>query len=678
MFFEITDRGDNFAVAAPCNPDSRACDAAVPPVARDASTDVVVTCAPRAPGPHTADLHITTSAGTRLAAPIALTCTGLAADRPVIAVSPTAVNLGTVEQLNASARTTVRVTNTGIGALQLLAVQIVDSGTGAAPDWTYTARAPCGPTIPATCPLGEAESLDVDLTFDPSAIGLRDATLLINYNDTADRSISVPLRGIGRGATLELVGGATTLDFGTLPLDVTAALTIEVVNRGTRDLVDASAALTPPVAGFAVTASTFTVVPGMPTPITVSCTPTTAGTLAGTLRLVAPDVQTEPINVQLHCTGDPAMKLTATPPAILLGEIRIATEAITQIALASLGGPLALTSAALDLPDPRLSIASLPAMTPAMLELSATPDLEGPLTNHLTITPATGPALSVAITGTAVAAEYAVPAAVSLGTFCVQQPTTTRSVGLVSTGSATLGVAAPSLQRTDSPFDLEQVAPLAYPAELPPLSRALVTVTPKRQTEPGPVSDTLVWTTDIEGPSATAQTTLSAMFVDDGPAVAPTSLTFPGTTIHLDNGKVQPVTLRNCSSSPLQLDPPQIPTPFTIDSPSFPSVLMPGETATFGVGFHPTRLGVVTRELVITSPQLRDTVFIVTLTGEGISDGGGSGSGSVDTDFDSTSFYACGSCATSDASGALALGLAMLCIIAPQHRRRRSRARRAT
>jgi hypothetical protein len=185
------------------------------------------------------------------------------------------------------------------------------------------------------------------------------------------------------------------------------------------------------------------------------------------------------------------------------------------------------------------------------------------------------------------------------------------------------------------------------------------------------------WTTDIEGTGATAQTMLSATFVDDGPAVAPTSLTFPETTIHLDEGKAQLVTLRNCSNSALQIDPPQIPVPFTIDTPSFPSVLMPGETATFGVGFHPTRVGLVTRELVITSPQLRDTMFIVTLTGEGVADNGGSGSGVVDPGFTSTSFYACGSCATNDASGALALGIAALCIAAPR-RRRRSAVRRGS
>ena len=38
-----------------------------------------------------------------------------------------------------------------------------------------------------------------------------------------------------------------------------------------------------------------------------------------------------------------------------------------------------------------------------------------------------------------------------------------------------------------------------------------------------------------------------------------------------------------------QLDAPQVPAPFSIDSPNFPTALKPGEVAAFSVGFHPTK-----------------------------------------------------------------------------------------
>ena len=477
VFFELTDLASNFAVAAPCNPDARECDAAVPPVAKTASIDVIVTCAPRAVGPQSAQLYITTSAGSRLVAPITMTCTGLAASAPVLAVSPTAIDLGTVQQLDASATATVHLANTGVGMLELLALQIVDSGTGAALDWSYSAHAPCTATIPATCPLDGGAAIDIDLTFDPSAIGVRDATLLVNYHDTADRSTSIPLHGIGRGATLELVGGVRTLDFGTLPLGVTASLTVDLVNRGSRNLTDATFALVPANPAFTVAPGAmpgpmFAVTTVAPTTLTVSCTPTAAGKLTSSLHLTAADVASTPIVIALRCTGDPAMTVTATPPAVLFGELRLGSQAMPSVTIASVAAPVALLGAALATPDPRITLSTLPAITPAVIELAAAPDSDAPLDNRLIITPATGPALDIPISGVVVTAKYAVPSAISLGTFCVQQPTTPRTIVLASTGTATLGLAAPALQRADSPFDLELVAPLRYPAEIPALARA--------------------------------------------------------------------------------------------------------------------------------------------------------------------------------------------------------------
>jgi len=672
LFFEITDPAGNFAIARPCNPDARACDAAVVPAPNSASTEIAVTCTPRSAGPQTADLYITTSAGTRLAAPIALACTGVAATTPVLSVSPTVIDLGAVEQVDATATTTLHLSNAGTGPLVLLDLQIVDSDSGAAPDWSYAAQLPCAPTIPGACTLDTGGAVDLAVSFDPSALGVRDATLIVHYHDTADRSTAIPLRGTGHGPTLELLGGAAKLNFGTLPLDTPGELAIQVVNRGTRALTGATATLMPPVAGLTVTpGSMITVSPTAPTTITVGCELAAAGIASSTLRIEAADVLSPPIDLAVTCTADPAQLLFATPPALLLGELRVDAQAMAPFELDSVGGPIDLGGARFTTPDPALSLGPLPAMTPATLDLLAKPTLEGPLDNLLEVTPTTGPALAIPISGTAVIAKYAVPSAISLGTFCVEQPTAARSIALSSTGSATLGISTPALKRADSPFDLTLVAPLAFPAELVPTARAVVTITPKRQTIGQTVMDTLVWTTDAD--EAIAQTTLTATFVDAGPAVSPTLLAFPPTPIHLDSGTAQQVTLRNCSVSPLELDPPQIPAPFTIDSPSFPSVLAPGETVTASVGFHPTRVEHFMRELVITSPQLRDVTFVVTLIGDGTADGSGSGSGSgsgnVTTGVDSKSFYACGSCATGGTSSALALTLAALVLLVPRRRR---------
>lgn len=662
LFVESDDLAGNFRVAAPCNPDARECDAPVRVVPPGGTTAVVVTCAPRAAGLQSAALRIATGAGTRLPAPIALTCTGTPATTPVLAVAPGTVDVGTVEQIAATARTTVHLSNVGSGALDLLDIQIVDEGTGGAADWSYLAGPPCAPAIPATCTLAAGETTDLELAFDPSAIAARDATLLINYHDTADRSTSIPLRGVGHGATLEIVGGQTILDFGALPLDATAALTFQLANHGTRNLAGGAIAAMPAGAPFSVAPSSFAAATSAPTTITATCHPTTAGMFTADLQISASDAQRSPIDVALRCTGDAATVLTATPPALHLGEVRLATQLPrrTTIAAAS-GAPIGLATARLETPDPDLSVTGAPATTPAMIELVAAPQREGDLAARILVTPSSGPPLAVAVTGTAVAASYAVEDTVSLGTFCVEQPTTPAILALSSGGTATIALAAPALQSADSPFDLELVAPLAYPSPLAARDRALVAATPKRRSVAGLVSDDLVWTTDVAGATA-AHTKLTATFVDNGGAIAPSALSFGPTPIHLDLRNAQQLTLQNCDVSALQLDRPQIPSPFTLDSPDLPRQLRPGETTTFSVGFHPTKLGVVAKTLVITSPQLRDDLA-VTLTGEGIAAGGSGGTTGTGGDIGPTSFYACSGCSAPDPSAPIALAAAALCIV---------------
>lgn len=666
LFIETTDPAANFTVAAPCNPDARGCDAAVPLARPGDATAVVVTCNPRTAEDHAATLHVASSAGIR-APPIALTCTGQATSTAVIAVVPSTIDVGAIETMNGMATATVHVANAGGDVLRLSDIQLVDAGAGGAADWRYTAHSPCGTTVPPTCALAAGESVDLDLVFDPSAIGARGAALLINFRDTADRTTAIPLRGIGRGATLELVGPRAILDFGVLPLDTPATLTFQVANRGTRDLSAGMVTLLPPGPPFTVSpASSFTVATAAPTTFTATCRAAASGTFTAHAQLTAGDAASAPIDITLRCTGDPAMLLTATPPAVLLGEVRLARQITRPIAIASTAAPT-LSSATLETAIPGMTLRGGPGPLPAMLELAVAPQSDGDLANRILVTPSMGPARAIAISGSAVTAKLSVPALVSLGTFCVEQPTMPRLVQLTSSGTGTIGAMAPVLQSSDSAFDLELVAPLAYPSVLAPNQRAIVSATPKRRTAAGFVTDDLIWTTDVENATA-AHTKLTATFVDNGTAIAPDMLTFGSTPIHVDTRNAQQVTLQNCDVSALQLESPQIDAPFSIDSPPPPNVLRPGQTMTFSVGFHPTRLGAVTKTLTITSAQLT-TPLMVALSGTGIAMVGDPTGDASTPDLAHTSFYACSSCASGDASSAVALAIAALCVVLPRRRR---------
>jgi MYXO-CTERM domain-containing protein len=584
---------------------------------------------------------------------------------PVLSVMPPSVDAGRVER-PATTTATVRIANAGTGTLKLLALQLLDGGTGAATDWSLTPGAPCGTTVPPSCALSDGQSADLDLTFDPSSLGVRNATLLVNYHDTADRSIAIPLRGVGVGPTLEIVGAPAMLDFGTLPAGVAGTLSLNVTNHGTRDLADGAIAITPSGSPFSAGTGNLAVTTSAATSVTITCTPP-AGMFTASLQLSAPEVPGPPIQIGLRCAGDPAQVLVAGPPAILLGEVRLGVPARANIGIGSQAGPIALTGAALTPAIPGLTVRGTPATTPVVLELTAAPQAEGSLDSQLTVT-RTGVPLAIAVTGSAVTASVSAPSAVSLGTFCVQQPTTPRIVILTSTGSATVGLSAPALQSAMSPFDLALVAPLDYPNMLAPHERAFVAVTPRQRGDVGMVSDDLVWTTDAG--AAPTLTTLTATFIASGTATMPDMLDFGEVPIHVDTHNARQVTLQNCSTGALQLDPPQVPSPFSIDSPNFPAALKPGEVEAFSVGFHPTKLDMVSKTLIITSPQLPDPLK-VELTGKGVATGTGSDTGPPATGVSSTSFYACGSCTAGDPSGALAIVLAALAALAPRRRRAR-------
>nr|HEX4314020.1 choice-of-anchor D domain-containing protein [Kofleriaceae bacterium] len=161
-------------------------------------------------------------------------------------------------------------------------------------------------------------------------------------------------------------------------------------------------------------------------------------------------------------------------------------------------------------------------------------------------------------------------------------------------------------------------------------------------------------------PSAT--TLLTAEFIDSGGAIAPTALSFEDVHVHVYTTNGKSVTIQNCNSGVLELAAPTVPAPFSIDSPNFPSQLAPGETATFTVGFHPTKVDVFVADLLIRSPQLPGAPLVVHLQGAGITEtppgmDGGSGNGATG----STSFYAC-SCNSNAPGGGIPIVLALFAI----------------
>jgi hypothetical protein len=656
LFLQTDDLDGDFVLSAPCNPDAPYCDGAIPAVPPNGSATVLVSCSPRSSGTHTANLEIATDASQRLSQSVALDCTGVPATAPVLGITPATVDVAQpVEVTSAQAQTIVRLSNLGTGTLQISDVRVVDVVIGAAEDWTFSVSGTSCTVLP--CSLAAGAEVDLTVTFDPSAIARRDASLLVSFHDSIDRTHSIPLSGIGQGATLAGVGAAT-LDFGDVPVGKSSSLTFQLANRGNRDTMPTLT--TSPTGAISTSASSITVSPTMLATATALCAPTATGVGSATITAESADGD---VAIPATCNGT-TTPLFAQPTAVALGEVRLGTAPQTlTFAIASTGAPLTFSGQpALDIPSTNLTVGTLSATTtPATIDVTLDPMTVGGIASRLVITDTAGDMIHIPIDATVVMPQYTAPAMLDIGTFCIGQPTASATATLQNSGTATLEISAPTLPDT-SPFQLAFDSPTLYAASLAAADTATVAVTPERQSQVTTVNDMLTWTTDdLAQPTAT--TLLTARFVGSGGAIAPPSLDFGKVPVHLFVEDGQRVILQNCNSTTLQLDPPTIKAPFLIDSPNFPSTLAPNETATFSIGFHPTSLGVFTQTFEITSPQLTGAPLQVALLGDSVSTSPPPDAGVGPSTPSSTTFYAC------NAGGSASWPIAFVLLIIFRRRR---------
>ncbi|MBV8760794.1 MAG: choice-of-anchor D domain-containing protein [Deltaproteobacteria bacterium] len=622
VFLQTTDPSGDFGFALPCNlVGASFCDASIAPLATGSDTTIQVTCTPQSPGMHTANLVIASDSSQLLSQAVQLRCGALAATGPVLAVEPASIVVASSVEVGSGAATaTLHLSNAGTGTLLVTDVRAVDVDTGAAIDWSYVAHGHCTGQIPPTCQLDAGDQVDLDVTFNPSQIAARHASLLVTYKDTQQRSRAIPLEGAGSGATLALAGSAAaTLDFGVVPTNHTSALDVYVVNHGTRDTTAMLSAM-PAGPPFALMPATSATVPPVgSTKITATCSPIAAGTFQTTFTFDAPDAfASAPIVLAATCEGS-TQPLFAMPTALSFGEVRTTAGSVTKTVMlqSATGAPLTLTGQpTLETTNSSITLGPLSStMTPATFDVTIDSSIEGDLTNRISIG-TSDQTIKIPLTGRIVKPAYAVDSTLDIGTFCINQPTTQSNVALQSTGTATIRLQHPQLQANGSPFDLSPTTPLLYPADLSPGQSAVVALTPHPQQQRMTVSDTLTWTTDVEG-APTAMTQITAHFIDSGGAIAPPALDFGKVVVHISEDNGQRVVIQNCNANALMLDAPTIKAPFSIDSPTIPAQLNPNETATFSIGFHPTRLGTFTGTLLISSPQLTSPLS-VSLSGEAV------------------------------------------------------------
>ena len=595
----VADQAGDFEIGAPCSTDGPACDATAV-IGPGAALAFDLRCSPTQLGARTTQVYVVTSTG-GTAGPYPVTCTGVAGSAgPSLSLDLPSLALGGVPVASGTLSATLHVTNIGASDLHVSAIAITG---GVSADWAVTAGSPC-PQVP--CALAPGQTIALEVTFHPSALGSRRSRLVIRADDASHPTTVVTLDGTGLGATLALAspdGG----DLGRVAVGGTAALTLALRNDGNAALDPVTFAITQDALAFAVDPSSLAIGPSRAAPFTLTCTPPDHIGYTGTLTITGGGALTgSPLTIPLACTGTTG-SLVATPSPVQLGEIRTGGGASTQtITLTTLGPSVTLTGgptlvtplAGVTVSD--LSAAQVTTAVPATFSLAVDPQHDGSLADHITVT-AGAETLEIPVHGAVVTAAVTPGGARDLGSFCVGEPTATIGVSLAASGTASVELpSAPQMALGDqSPFQLAPVAPSVFPFLLAAGARATAQVTAKRQSTAGVLADDVVWADDVPSDPA-PHTTVTATFIDDGGAISPGAVDFGAAPIHLIEPTDQIITLQNCGTEAMTLGPPTI-------SPGgafyivgvLPQQLLPAQAATFAIGFGPVAVGSFTSILSV-------------------------------------------------------------------------------
>ena len=306
---------------------------------------ISITFTPQAAGARTATLTITDNANNTGGSTQTISLSGSGVGLPAAALNTPSLNFSNQNVNSTSAAQTVTLSNSGTGPLTF-AVSLTGANMG---DFAETNS--CAGTVAAS-----GGTCVVSVTFTPTAIGSRSATLLFtdNAGNVANSTQSVSLTGIGVGVPAAAATPAS-IGFGTATVGTTTAVQMATVtNNGTGALTVSSVGITGSNAtDFAITANTCTTGPvaasGGTCSISVTFTPGASGVRSGTLNISDNAGNTSATQtVGLGGTGVDAVA-TLSPSPVVFGNVNEGVTSGSQtITLTNSGtSTLAITNIAL-------------------------------------------------------------------------------------------------------------------------------------------------------------------------------------------------------------------------------------------------------------------------------------------------------------------------------------------
>jgi hypothetical protein len=577
------------------------------------SSTVNVTFTPSAVGARSAVLGITSnSAGSPHN--VALTGTGTF---PEISASPASVDFGA--QLKGVRSNAVDLTLTNSGTADLIISALAISGTNAG-EFNY---APV--SLPVT--LAPAASKTISLTFLPTDIGTRSATLNISHNGTG-YVLSLSLTGTGVVPVVTLTP-PNTLDFGSQEVNKpSAAKTLTAANTGNGSLIISDIKIQGNnAADFSVTFSPLpiTVNPGSSLNLPITFTPGATGPRSAVVQMTD-NAAGSPHVVAIVGNGV-QQALTFNPTSVSFGnQLKGTTSAVSQVAIVNSGtADLNITAMALSGTNPGdfaftsdpLPIVVKPGSS-TKVGLTFTPADSGSRSAIFSVTDnAPGSPHTVPLTGTGTAPVFSSsPSSLSFNTQSAGTVSTPKPISITNTGNGNLIISAISLGGVNPGEFSFTSNPL--PITITPGFSTVVNVTFK-PTAAGAKSAELTFTHNASG--SPAKTALSGTGVAPIFAVSPDNVVFADQNVG-STGNPQSITITNNGDGDLVLSNVTLsgtnPGDFKLATLSLPITIPPSKSTSISVSFAPIASGVRTAALTL-QDNAAGSPHSVPLSGTGLS-----------------------------------------------------------
>jgi hypothetical protein len=243
-----------------------------------ANCNLQVTFRPTAAGARSAQLSIAHSA-TASPAIVALSGTGTATPQPAVSVSVTTLSFGTTSVGQKSAAQSVTLTNSGEAPLTLASLTLGGSSVG---DFVLGGNCTTGATV------ATGGACAMQLTFAPTAVGARSATLTVASN-AANGSPVVTLSGSGVQYAIAVNPASAALQstVGTMSASVQAVVTNSGASPITLSSITISGPFVMQPGSNACGEGPMDLIPGQACSVYVAFMPATAGPATGEVTIAS-------------------------------------------------------------------------------------------------------------------------------------------------------------------------------------------------------------------------------------------------------------------------------------------------------------------------------------------------------------------------------------------------------